>query len=384
MFFRLSKTRLILSSCLLLTLPGCDRLKDLPVGKGFSAKYLCSAVFNSGFDADLVKKRFIAPKVQPLPLVWDVKLDRELGYVTVGDHFFLNEQLKGRALHRDGMGCTLLVDREVADLEAHQITPLPAPILPSDQPWPLGTAGIDTGELPLLDETRLAAAMEIAFTETGKPPLNTTSLLVAYNGKLIGERYALGAHAQTPLLGWSMTKTLTGTLIGVLHDQGRLDLDAPAPIPGWQGTEKAAITTRDIVHMASGLDFSEDYEAQSGVTQMLYESADQVAYVAALPLKYRPGTDFNYSTGDANLLARIVHDLAGGSAQAAYDFYQTQLFHKVGIRSAFIEVDATGQFVGNCICSGANGTGLRSCLRNGSITSPGPRRSPTSTVARSG
>ena len=327
-------------------LSGCDKIKDLPVGKGFSAKYLCSYLFNSGLDEKLIKYRFIAPKVQPLPLIWEINTDPELGFVSVGDRIFLNEHLKGRALYREGMGCTLLVDREVEDLEAHTITPLPAPELPADLPWPHGTAGIDTRELPALDTDRLAAAMELAFTEPEEAPLNTTSLLVAYNGKLIAERYELGVHRDTPLLGWSMTKTLSGTLIGILWDQGLLDLDAPAPIPGWAGTDKEAITTRDLVHMASGLDFAEDYRTQSGVTRMLYESADQIAYVASRPLSHEPGTRFNYNTGDANLLAKIVHDLAGGTAQDAYNFYQTQLFHKVGIGSAFIEVDAAGQFVG--------------------------------------
>ena len=338
--------KLIITSGLILALTGCDKIQDLPVGKGFSAKYLCSYLFNSGLDESLIKSRFIAPKVQPLPLIWDIDIDAALGYVTVGEHIFLNEYLKGRALYREGMGCTLLADRETEDLQAHTITPLPAPELPADLPWPHGTAGTDTSELPALDKDQLAAAMELAFTEPEEVPLNTTSLLVAYNGRLIGERYALGANKDTPLLGWSMTKTISGTLIGILWDQGLLDLDAPAPIPGWAGTDKNTVTTRDIVHMTSGLDFEEDYGTQSGVTQMLYLSGDQIDYVASQPLAHEPGTYFNYSTGDANLLAKIVHDMTGGTAQSAYNFYQNALFHKLGIGSAFIEVDAVGQFVG--------------------------------------
>ncbi|OUS30463.1 hypothetical protein A9Q99_05770 [Gammaproteobacteria bacterium 45_16_T64] len=335
---------LVLSSLFILS--GCDKVNDLPIGKGFTAKYLCSYLFNSELDQSLVTKRFIAPKVQPLPLIWDIDVDHNTKTVRVADRIFLNESLAAKAIHREGMGCTVLVDKTVDDIAAHTITPLAPPVLPTSTPWPHGTAGLTHEVIPGLDIDRVNAAVTSAFVEPEEAPRNTTSLLVAYNGKLIAEQYDLGVNANTPLLGWSMTKTLSGTLIGILSDRGVIDIDDPAPIPGWAGTEKANTTTRDIVHMTSGLDFNEDYLGFSDVSHMLYRESDQIAYTASRELIHPAGTHFNYNTGDANLLAKIVHDAVGGTAQAAYDFYQTELFHKVDIRSAFIEVDTTGQFVG--------------------------------------
>ena len=330
----------------LLTVSGCDTLDDLPVGKGFTAKYLCSYLFTSQLDEKLITHRFIAPKVQPLPLIWKININHEEKSVNVADRVFLNKSLEARAIYRDGAGCTLVVDKTDEEVLAHQIIPMAPPEIPTEQPWPYGAAGLTNETIPGLDITRVDTAVTSAFIEPEDAPRNTTSLLVAYDGKLIAEQYDLGVTSDTPMLGWSMTKSISGTLIGILNDRNLLDLDDPAPIAGWEGTEKAAITTRDIVHMSSGLAFNEDYLGFSNVTHMLYRENDQAAYTANLDLAHPPGTYFNYSTGDANLLGKIVQQTVGGSAQNAYDFYQTELFHKVDIRSAFIEVDTTGQFVG--------------------------------------
>ena len=238
-----TKVAALITLIALIPLSGCDKIKDLQSGKGFSAKYMCSYLFNSGLDEDLVKNRFVAPKVQPLPFFWQIDIDYENKAVTVGEGVFLNEELKGRAVYRDNIGCTLLVDQTPESVLSNTITPATPPSLPEDQPWPQGRAGIDTSDLPNLDQALIADAIEQAFTEPQEVPLNTTSFLVAYKGKLIAERYALGVTEQTPLLGWSMTKTLAATLIGILQDQGKLDIDDPAPIPGWPGTIKEIIST---------------------------------------------------------------------------------------------------------------------------------------------
>ena len=335
----------LLAALLLIMLPGCDRLPDLPIGKGFAAKYLCSYVFNTGLDANTVITRFIKPKVEPLPLIWGIDIDYQQKLVTVRDFIFINEELKAKALYRDNMGCTLLLDKQQDELPP-LISSLQAPPLEADLPWPQGGGGINLTATRELDIPQLNAALDAAFTEPVEAPRNTTSLLVAYKGNLIAEKYAYGVTPDAPVLGWSMTKSITSTLIGILSQEAVLDIDLPAPVPGWQGTDKASITIRDILHMSSGLDYIEDYGGESDVSKMLYLQSDQTAYVASLPLLHPPGTVFNYSSGDANLLAKIVQDSVGGTAQDAYDFYQLKLFHKIGIRSAFIEVDTTGQFVG--------------------------------------
>ena len=338
-------TKLLVLSCFL-GISGCDKLDDLPVGKGYTAKYLCSYLFISGLDEELITKRFIAPKVQPLPLIWNIEVDHEQKSVNVADRIFLNKSLEARAIYREGIGCTLVVDETDEDVLSNTVTPIAPLEIPTEQPWPYGAAGITNDIISGLDIARVNTAVTSAFVEQKGAPRNTTSLLVAYNGKLIAEQYDLGVTIDTPLLGWSMTKSITGTLIGILNDRNLINIDDPAPIQAWAGTEKEIITTRDILHMTSGLAFNEDYLGFSDVTQMLYRESDQAGYAANLALNHTPGTHFNYNTGDANLLAKIVQETVGGTSQDAYNFYQNELFHKADIRSALIEFDTSGQFVG--------------------------------------
>ncbi|MEC8522880.1 MAG: serine hydrolase, partial [Pseudomonadota bacterium] len=154
-----------------------------------------------------------------------------------------------------------------------------------------------------------------------------------------------GASKDTRLLGWSMTKTLTGMLIGKLADQGVLDLDAPAPIREWAQTDRADITTRQLVNMTGGVLVNEDYTKFSDVTQMLYLESDQHGYAVNQSKVHPAGEHFAYSTAETNRLAAIIQQHFG-SQQAVYDFYQQELFYPLGITDGFIEFDAHGQLVG--------------------------------------
>lgn len=328
---------------LLASVSGCSLVRDLGVGKGFSAKYLCSAVFNSGMDEDKVINDFIKPKVRQLPWFWNVNVDRFAQQVTVGDVFTGSDHAQ-TAIYTPGKGCTLLVDKTREDVESLSFTPSPASAEASDAEWPLGerVSPVTAGDF---DADALDKAVAGMFEEKWPSPLNTTSVLVVHKGQIVAEAYDNGATADTPLLGWSMTKSVTGMLIGILVDQGRIDLDAPAPIPEWQGTEKAAITTRQLLNMASGIENNENYKGLSDVSQMLYLESDQLSFATGQKLVHEPGTVFDYSTPEANRLAAVLRGVLGGQ-QAVYDFYQKELFHKLGIYTGFIEFDASGGMVG--------------------------------------
>ncbi len=339
--------RIVLVAASLCFISGCDKIKDLPVGLGYTAKHLCSGVFVSGLDKTLVRDQFIAPKVQPLPWFWKIKIDEENKTVTVSDVVFL-DSFTAKAVYREHIGCTLLAQKtesEALDIVRQKVTPVPVDPLPPGE-WPHGRDGVTSNIPDGVDMEAIQQTVDAAFTENYPGPRNTTSFLVIYKGKLIAEKYALGVTAETPVLGWSMTKTVTGMLIGLLHERNVIDINAPAPIPEWQGTDKANITTTNILHMASGLDFNEGYEGLSDVSLMLYRRADMAGYAGSLPLTSAPGSTFNYATGDTLLLSRIVMNKVGGDLQSAYDFYQRELFHPLDIRSAFIEFDASGTFVG--------------------------------------
>ena len=337
-FFTLSATL-----ALVVSLSGCSLVRDLGVGKGFSAKYLCSAVFNSGLEEDVVINQFIKPKVRQLPWFWNVDVDHTLKQVTVGDLFTGSKQA-ATAIWRQGKGCTLLVDKTREDVLALPFRPLiTAPLNPREL-WPQGTK-MSNSPHPEVDYDALKAAVSGMFAETYDAPIQTTSVAIVHKGELIYESYGLGAEEDSPILGWSMTKTITGMLVGLLADQGRIDLDAPAPLADWAGTEKAQITTRELLNMTSGIENNENYKGLSDVSKMLYLESDQLAFAQSQMLMHEPGTVFDYSTPEANRLAAVVHSVVGDQ-QAVYDFYQQYLFHKLGIRSAVIEFDAAGGMVG--------------------------------------
>ncbi|MEC7545859.1 MAG: serine hydrolase [Pseudomonadota bacterium] len=313
-------------------------LDDLPVGKGYAAKYLCSYVFNSDFDEQQVIDRYIAKKVKPLPLIWTVDVDHDAQEVRVGDKFLGDDAV---AFYKEGKGCTLLIDRTREEVAAIPFTPSTTQSLPADQPWPHGSGPVVTAHRDI-DMGRIQNAADALFSHD---MAHTTSVVVIHKGELIFERYGQGASKDTRLLGWSMTKTLTGMLIGKLADQGVLDLDAPAPIREWAQTDRADITTRQLVNMTGGVLVNEDYTKFSDVTQMLYLESDQHGYAVNQPKVHPAGEHFAYSTAETNRLAAIIQQHFG-SQQAVYDFYQQELFYPLGITDGFIEFDAHGQLVG--------------------------------------
>lgn len=335
----------ITSISVLLALTGCDLLDDLPIGKGYSAKHLCSFLFNSGLDEDVVLNQFIAPKVQPLPWIWQIDINHDAHRVHVTDIIFGEGAGSATAFYQPGKGCTLLVDQALETVEAIPFEPIMPPELKADTPWPYGAGGI-TEHVSDVDYSQLQAAIDGAFIEPVDATVLTTSVVVAYQGKLLAEQYNWGVTAESPLPGWSMTKSITGTLAGILITEGRIKLDDPAPVPDWKGTDKQNITLRHLLHMASGLEVNEDYGGFSDVTQMLYKESNQFAYAVKQPIVNPPDTAFHYSTAESNRLAAAIQALVGGTQQDAYNFYQQRFFHPIDITSAFIEFDATGHFVG--------------------------------------
>ncbi len=330
---------------LMFGLTGCDLMDDLPIGKGYSAKHLCSFIFTSGLDEDLVRDTFIAPKVEPLPWIWDLAIDAERKTVQVKDIIFGEGAGSATAVYRPGKGCTLLVDQPVDAVNALPFAPLTPPTLPADEAWPYGASNA-LSRVPGVDIERLQDTLDVTFSEPPGATVLTTAVVVAYQGQLIAERYALGVTRETLLPGWSMTKTITGTLAGILVDDGTFKLNAPAPVPGWSDTEKDSITLQHLLHMSSGLEVNEDYSGFSDVTQMLYRESDQYAYAVNQPVVMPPYTEFKYSTAETNRLAAAIQSAVGGTQQAVYEFYQQRLFHAINIIHAIIEFDASGNFVG--------------------------------------
>lgn len=304
----------------------------LRVGSGYAAKIVCSNVFVAGRDAGTVLADDVQAPGHPLLRIMQVSVDREARAVHAGILGFI----AGRtAVARDGLGCTLLPDETEAALGP---TP-PArdwPVRDDAALWPDGEA---------VAEPRAAAVNRILDDETLAGP-GMRAIVVVRNGRIIGERYAEGFDAKTPLLGWSMTKTVNMAILGTVVGDRRLTVDRSGLLPEWNGDDRTRIKVADLAAMASGLEFNESYGDVSDVTRMLFLEPDMAGFTASKPSVAAPGTTFNYSSGTSLVLARIWQD-ALGSPETAVDWPREKLFEPLGMTSAVLETDGSGTFVGS-------------------------------------
>ena len=185
----------------------------------------------------------------------------------------------------------------------------------------------------------------------GMPQIEVTFDIDA-NGILnvsITERYAPGFGPDMPMLGWSMSKSVTNSLVGLLVGQGRLVLEDPAPVPEWRDPDdpRHEITLDQLMRMSSGLAFEERYGPLADITDMLFRSHDFGAFAAQSHLETPPDQKWNYSSGTANIIARIVRYEAEKTAPNDYQFFHENLFDRIGMTSLVLEPDPSGTFVGS-------------------------------------
>jgi CubicO group peptidase (beta-lactamase class C family) len=205
--------------------------------------------------------------------------------------------------------------------------------------------------------------VERAFDDSpGNPIARTHALAVVQHGERVFERYAPEFDADSTFISWSMAKSMTSALCGVMVDRGEIDIEAPAAVPEWQGDgdPRHAITLRHLLEMRSGLEWNEDYVdgTVSDVIEML-ASPDMAALAASKPLEHDPGTHFFYSSGTTNIISRILGSHLGGrdAMEAALQF---ELFGPAGMTNAIPKFDAAGTSWRSASCSataGWRGTG---------------------------
>ncbi len=229
----------------------------------------------------------------------------------------------------------------------------PLPPQPAEVPWPERA----WPESPPDDDVDAASLDRVVHTLVAEPDVERTgetyALLFVHRGRIVAEAYGFGRDRDTPLVSWSMAKSITHALVGVLVREGRLDVHAPAPVPAWAGNAdpRRAITTEHLLRMCDGLDFVEVYlpEGRSDVIVMLFQTGkdDVAAYAEARSLAREPGTYWNYSSGTSNVVAAIVGRAVGGSESAMGDFMHRELFGRLGMDSAQPRFDAAGNFIGS-------------------------------------
>ncbi len=303
----------------------------LRVGAGYSAKITCSSTFVSGRDPSEVLAVDVQAPGNPILKAYTMMTDMSAGLVRSG---FLRFVAATSAVDHAGLGCTLAPDGDTARAAAVTATPAPGPSA-STAAWPQGE-GVD-----LSGHDALAA---VVGDDTLAGP-GYRAIVVIKGGQVVAERYADGFGPATPILGWSMTKTVTAALVGTVVRAGDLRLDQADLMPQWAGDDRAKITVADLLGMSSGLQYNENYGDVSDVTRMLYLEPDMANFSADMPLTDAPGVAYNYSSGSPVILARIWQDAVGGGDVAA-NWPRTALFGPLGMDSAVMEMDEAGTFVG--------------------------------------
>ncbi len=225
---------------------------------------------------------------------------------------------------------------------------------PPDVEWP----GVDWPRATHARQGELEAIVDEVFRA---PQYGETfAVVVVQRGRVVAERY--GGHleyfdrppeavtAATPLLSWSIAKSLLHFVIGTLVERGLFDPEARAPVAEWRRHDdpRREIRLRDLLAMRDGLGFVEEYQlgAPSDVIEMLFGAGrgDVSAYAAAIALAHEPGTVFNYSSGTTNILSRVVADVVGYGDHYR-DYLNARLFEPLEMTSASAQFDERGVFV---------------------------------------
>ncbi len=316
-----------------------------------NAKVLCSAVFVSG--RDLAEARAHSLRLDPPGS--RVRLDRAEPGLSVS----IAGLIERRAVFAGDQGCVALpADR---DSLAFEPVPVESGLPPPETlDWPMGDllpdappAGIDTA--------RLEAAVEAAFAN---PADLTTAFLVVHRGRLVAERYAPGIGRDTQLESWSMGKSITASLVGVLMQEGELRLDQRAPVTEWQqtGDPRAQITVAHLLRMSSGLRFSfptiESYDGTArpalvglfwnGVPDhiRIYTGMEDVfRFAIDAPAEHPPGTVGRYRNSDPLVLGAIVRRVLEARGDDYLGWPQRALFDRIGVRRHVLETDVHGNFI---------------------------------------
>jgi CubicO group peptidase (beta-lactamase class C family) len=317
-------------------------------------KVVCSAVFLSSFDAEFATRNlgfFVSPEETRSRMAPPV-VDRARKSVSVQ----LPDGSVQTARYVGDQGCVTLP----AGWEAPRFAPkrVPRPAGARAQPWPDGDGGPDATLPAGIDAALLRRALDAAFDPAGM----TAAFVVVHKGRLIAERYGDGVTPQTPLESWSMTKSLTATLLGVLMQRGVYTLEQRAPIPQWQAASdrRREIRIVDLLQMSSGLRIrapqDPDYDPGGPYPDHVYlytGGIDAFDYAATRPLQWPPGKVGRYRNTDpvlANYLIRLALEQRG---EDYLTFPQRALFDRLGIRDLVMEVDPYGNFLGQGYALGA-------------------------------
>ena len=312
------------------------------------AKTLCSAVFVTGLDPAFAAENvgFFSGPYEHRAHVTAIEVDRDQRRVRLT----LPDGVVRTAKFNGDHGCVALpVGEEDVFFEPVDIpSALPDPWT---QMWPMGDAVPTSPLAEGVDAAKVAQAVDAAFEPAEGM---TAAFVVTHRGRIIGERYGAGIDLHTPLESWSMGKSLTATLMGVLIQQGVYDLWQPAPVPEWQaeGDPRRQIRIADILRMSSGVRFrgvaDPDLDPDLGYPDHLYVytgAVNSFEWAATRPPQWPPNTIGRYRNSDPVLTNYLVRLGVEGRGGDYLSFPQRELFDKIGIRGMVLETDPYGNYL---------------------------------------
>jgi CubicO group peptidase (beta-lactamase class C family) len=317
----------------------------LPIITAFASKGMCSSVFL----ADKTPERVAVEDLSFFPINL---AKNEVNYEEKSVTSTVFGLAKRKAIFRDGAGAVIILQSPEEELRRTGFQ-LPEPGYSQDTiPWPKGDVLPDT--LPEgVDFARLNELLDTCIDSPGEEPYKKTlSIALVYDGQLIAERYLDGYDFKTPFHGWSMTKSVTGAWAGILSDRGMLELKESAGIEEWQNDPRSEITVKNVIQMCSGLGWYENYFTISDATVMLMQNEDMLAAVTDNELAYPPGTHWNYSSGDANLLSGIIRQTINNDEEYHNAVYE-DLLYRIGMLNTHVETDASGLYVASSYSYGS-------------------------------
>lgn len=307
----------------------------MPIITGYPAKYLCSAVFITHRDQAEVEK---------LDLNFSF-VKYVTNHVNVQDSSVTSTFLwgKSKAIFRKGFGSTLIRGLDESALRNIKFPPVNNTFKADTTAWPAGNLMPDS--IPRIDTVELARITQKLIQEDGYNG-HAFAFMVVHQGIPMVEAYQPQFNSKTRFQSWSMAKSITNALVGLMVKDGEMDIMQPVHLAEWQNDDRKQITIHDLMQMQSGLQWNEDYGNRSDVTMMLYHEADFARYAYSRNLEFPVGQKWYYSSGSTNIISFLLRKEINDDA-AYYGYAKTHLFDKIGMASAIFEVDASGTQVGS-------------------------------------
>lgn len=333
----LRKTRIFLFILLLSIVIGAYfNYPKLTIISGLATKNMASQAFLANRIPDSINAH---DNNMPLVSMADAKLLKDES-AAEGAVFGL---MKRKAVFKKGVG-TVLTNEE---FDAHTFSIVPNRIIEGNKlPFPYGNSGIIDTIFDNVDYQQIEKAITTVFSKPAEQ--KTRTVLIAYKNHIVGERYLEGFTKDTPMLGWSMTKSVLATLYGILEYEGKMDVHSFRPFAEEirMKNPRLPITINHLLRMQSGLAWDEDYASISDVNKMLFLESDMTKPQALKQVVAKPTELWNYSSGTTNLLSGILRDQFK-THQAYLDFPYSSLIDRIGMHSMIIETDMKGNFVGS-------------------------------------